>query len=167
VATPEVGEDIESTCAKCGGLVWHVVVAKVGDRIAKVQCKRCHVSHRPRSTDPSQQAAPKVQRVRNSGATPRAKKEPDAASLPEVAFDPAVPPRAYRASESFEVGQRITHPTFGVGVVARATADGKIEVRFPSEVRVLAQAKQASTLERPPAIDSSAFRGVSDAPARK
>lgn len=42
---PEVGADIESICRKCGD-VWHVVVAKVGDQIAKVQCKQCNGLHR-------------------------------------------------------------------------------------------------------------------------
>jgi len=27
-------------CGRCGQ-VWHVVMAKMGDRIAKVVCKRC------------------------------------------------------------------------------------------------------------------------------
>ena len=35
-----VGKDIESICGKCGD-VWHVVVAKMGEQIAKVQCKQC------------------------------------------------------------------------------------------------------------------------------
>ena len=43
--TPPVGADVESLCAKCGD-VWHVVVAKVGDRIARVQCKQCGAPHR-------------------------------------------------------------------------------------------------------------------------
>ena len=42
-----VGQDIESICNKCGD-VWHVVVAKVGDKIAKVQCKECNGYHRYR-----------------------------------------------------------------------------------------------------------------------
>src|SRR5678815_1711262 len=35
-----VGADVEALCSKCGD-VWHVVVAKVGERIVKVQCKQC------------------------------------------------------------------------------------------------------------------------------
>ncbi len=170
MATPAVGEDIESTCAKCGGLVWHVVVAKVGEKIAKVQCKRCHTSHRPRSTDPHMAGSAKVQKVRASAAggttTPRAKREPAAPVLPDVEFDASVPPRPYRASERFEVGQRVTHPTFGVGVVAKSTPDGKIEVRFDAEMRTLAQARPASTLERRSVADAATFTGVSDAPQR-
>src|SRR5437660_1773789 len=44
MATPAVGEDIEALCGRCGQ-VWHVVMAKMGDRIAKVVCKRCGGHH--------------------------------------------------------------------------------------------------------------------------
>ena len=70
------------------------------------------------------------------------------------------------ADRRFEVGQRLTHPTFGVGVVAKSTNDGKIEVRFDTEMRTLAQARAASTLERRSVADAATFTGVSDAPQR-
>ena len=41
----EVGSDIESMCNSCGD-VWHVIVAKVGEKITKVQCKQCGKQHR-------------------------------------------------------------------------------------------------------------------------
>ena len=43
-----VGADIESICSKCGD-VWHVVVAKVGETVVKVQCKECGGYHRYRT----------------------------------------------------------------------------------------------------------------------
>ena len=51
MATQAVGEDIEALCGKCGQ-VWHVVMAKVGTRIAKVVCKRCHGQHLYRTETP-------------------------------------------------------------------------------------------------------------------
>jgi len=42
-----VGQDIEALCGRCGQ-VWHVVMAMMGDRIAKVVCKRCGGHHRYR-----------------------------------------------------------------------------------------------------------------------
>ena len=47
MATPGVGQDIEALCGRCGQ-VWHVVMAKMGDKIAKVVCKRCGGHHRYR-----------------------------------------------------------------------------------------------------------------------
>src|SRR5262249_25121016 len=43
-----VGADVEALCSKCGD-VWHVVVAKVGQQIVKVQCKQCSGYHRYKS----------------------------------------------------------------------------------------------------------------------
>ena len=35
--TPGVGQDIEAMCCRCGHVL-HVVMAKLGDKIAKVVC---------------------------------------------------------------------------------------------------------------------------------
>src|SRR5512136_2543457 len=48
MATPAVGEDIEDICTRCGD-TWHVVMAKLGDRVAKVVCKLCGSQHNYRS----------------------------------------------------------------------------------------------------------------------
>ena len=87
MATPGVGQDIDALCGKCGQ-VWHVVMAKMGDRIAKVVCKRCGGQHRYRNEDGveppgearrgSSSALRRPARSRGADAEPR--------SLP--AFDP-------------------------------------------------------------------------------
>ena len=148
MATPGVGQDIEALCGKCGQ-VWHVVMAKMGDRIAKVVCKRCGGHHRYRTENESEQPVPHESRrsttrgsVRIATPTPRA--------IP--AFDPAKPPRRYAVSEGYAPGERVNHPTFGVGVVATLPGPGKVEVIFPAGARVLACAKAISTLARPVAV---------------
>jgi hypothetical protein len=150
MATPGVGQDIEALCGRCGQ-VWHVVMAKMGDRIAKVVCKRCGGHHRYRTeadTEPERAA-----RAPSSGARrpirPRAA-EPAARPLP--AFDASKPPRPYAARDSYAAGERVAHPTFGVGIVTGTPGAGKVEVAFPSGTRVLACAKTASTLARPVAV---------------
>src|ERR1043165_8784800 len=55
--TPGVGQDIEAMCGRCGQ-VWHVVMAKMGDRIAKVVCKRCGGHHGYRTEKPDGAEAP-------------------------------------------------------------------------------------------------------------
>jgi hypothetical protein len=144
MATPAVGADIESICSKCGD-VWHVVVAKVGDDIAKVECKECHGVHRYRP--PKGKAVARAS-VRKRGDQPassssRRKKEP---LVHTVEADPTKPLRSYRASESFEPGERIQHPRFGVGVAQRSPGVGKIEILFADGARVLVQAKPIATL---------------------
>jgi hypothetical protein len=156
--TAAVGADVESLCSKCGD-VWHVVVAKVGDRIAKVQCKECHGFHRykpppgkePRSLRPPTAAARAATASAPGAATKKAPTRARKAATPEV---PAVQPdlsrpvRRYSPAEEYLPGDRITHATFGAGVVELSAA-GKIQVMFPGGRRVLAVAKAAGTLGKP------------------
>jgi len=138
-----VGADIESLCSKCGD-VWHVVVAKVGDRIAKVQCKQCQGTHRhrPLGGKPAPAKPRPAVRARRAGAAKAAVAEPT------VVADPSRPVRRYSPSESYEAGDRIQHFKFGQGVVEGSAGPGKVQVHFPGGRRILAQAKTASTLVR-------------------
>ena len=131
--TAAVGADIESICTKCGD-VWHVVVAKVGDRIAKVQCKQCNGLHRYKPPG-GPVAAPR------GAAAPRARRPPPPPPAPLVAADPGRPVRRYAPLEAYAPGDRINHPTFGLGVVESMVGPGKMQVFFPGGRRVLAQAR--------------------------
>ena len=94
-----VGADIASLCSKCGD-VWHVVVAKVGESIVKVQCKECGGYHRYRSPD-GKSAAKRATSTTAKPRAPRAVVEKHAA--PAVAADLSRPARAYKITETFEV----------------------------------------------------------------
>jgi len=155
--TAAVGADIESICSKCGD-VWHVVVAKVGEKIAKVQCKQCNALHRYKPPEGGTVAHKKGA----AGAPPalpstkapaparaRAKKAPAEPPPPSVAADLGRPVRRYGASEAYTAGDRIQHPSFGLGVVQSSPGPGKIDVAFPEGRRMLAQAKAESGLVRP------------------
>ena len=63
-----VGADIASLCSKCGD-VWHVVVAKVGESIVKLQCKECGGYHRYRSPDGKSAAKRATSTTARSSAT--------------------------------------------------------------------------------------------------
>jgi len=142
-------------CGRCGQ-VWHVVMAKMGDRIAKVVCKRCGGHHRYRdenadavsSDAPARPRRPAFGSGRRSNRASRADAGP--ADLPP--FDPAKPPRTYAARDSYVAGERVAHPTFGVGVVSGSPGAGKVDVVFSGGARVLACAKVTSTLARPVAM---------------
>jgi hypothetical protein len=154
-----VGADVEALCSKCGD-VWHVVVAKVGEQIVKVQCKQCGGYHRYKSPH----GAPKEKRQPSMFAE-RAPREPKAPverfEKPAVAADLTKPVRTYRASEKFAVGERVDHPSFGQGVVETAEP-GKITVFFGSGRRVLVQSKEGGAgggLTRPKPFDHSNTAG--------
>jgi hypothetical protein len=150
-----VGADVESLCSKCGD-VWHVVVAKVGDKIVKVQCKQCGGQHRHKS--PHGEPVAKRQPSLSNPKPPREPRAPvERFEKPAVAADLTRAVRRYGASEKYEVGERVDHPTFGQGVIEIAEP-GKINVFFATGRRVLAQSKDgsaASGLTRPKPFDYS------------
>jgi hypothetical protein len=137
-----VGADIEALCSKCGD-VWHVVVAKVGDKVAKVQCKQCGGYHKYKSphaaADGGGGAAPRAPRA------PRATKDQPVARIdkPAVQADLSKPPRAYRPVDKYEVGERVDHPSFGQGVVESVDA-GKATIFFATGRKVLVHDKNAA-----------------------
>lgn len=149
-----VGADVEALCSKCGD-VWHVVVAKVGEKIARVHCKECNKEHGYKSPH----GAPKEKR-QPSMTTPkpeRARAPVERFEKPAVAADLTKPVRRYGASEAFEVSERLEHPSFGQGVV-EVSEPGKVTVFFATGRRVLAQAKTPSPsggLTRPKPFDYS------------
>jgi hypothetical protein len=165
-----VGADVEALCSKCGD-VWHVVVAKVGQQIVKVQCKQCHGYHRyksphgappdkklPASSRPAREAAddasPGAKAAGRAAARPPTRPPIERFEKPAVTADLSKPVRPYRASNTYEVAERIDHPSFGQGVIEVAES-GKVTVFFASGRRVLAQAKTAETgrLARPKPFD--------------
>ncbi len=131
----KVGADIESICGKCGD-VWHVVVALVGEKIAKVQCKQCGGQHRyrpPGGTKPAKTPRAKKAAKSKSGSAKATKK----ADLPTVEADLSRPVRPYLMSESFTRGDRLEHRVFGEGLVEEIVGVGKIQVFFTVGRKVL------------------------------
>lgn len=153
---PKVAADIESLCSKCGD-VWHVVVAMEKTKVVKVQCKQCGGQHRYKPLKAEERgtigptnrrtevdaegnivpvakvAKPKTSRAKS--ATGGASKM--LANAPMVQADTSKPARTYKPREPFAVGERIEHPTFGLGVVELVPAAGKIQVFFPSGRKLL------------------------------
>lgn len=154
MGTPGTGEDIEDTCTRCGD-TWHVVMAKVGERIAKVVCKLCGSQHNYRKGAEAAAAA-KAEAATTRGTT--LKRKVSRSSIPSIPtpppFDPSRPPRPYSPKETFGPGERIIHPNFGEGIVT-GSVPGKIEVVFPSGQRVLAGPKVSSSLSRPDHVSNA------------
>jgi hypothetical protein len=154
-----VGADIEALCSKCGD-VWHVVVAKTGEKIVKVQCKQCSGYHRYKSPH----GAPAEAKLPSNKRPPKEKVSRDPVERfekPAVAADLSKPARTYRASERFDVGERVDHPSFGQGII-ELSEPGKITVFFATGRRVLVQSKEgaaASGLSRPKPFDHTNAAG--------
>lgn len=137
-----------------------MVVAKVGEQIAKVQCKECGAYHRYRSS--SEKAAPKARASASTTARPRVTRAPvERFEKPAVAADLSRAIRRYSAIERYAVGDRIDHPTFGQGVVEASPEPGKVTVFFAVGRKVLVQAKDGAGggLTRPKPFDHSNAAG--------
>jgi hypothetical protein len=151
MATAGVGQDIEDICTRCGD-TWHVVVAKVGERVIKVVCKLCGGQHNYRGENNPAAAGSTTGGSWGASRRKRTTKRAPATPPPAPTFDPSKPPRAYSPQASFAAGERIVHPSFGTGVVAGTPGPGKVDVVFPAGARTLACAKAVSTLERHVAV---------------
>ncbi len=152
MSEPAVGADIESLCSKCGD-VWHVVIAMVKGKVAKVQCNECNAEHRYKDPKGQKKPAPRKKKATTKKATTTRKRTTKKAAEPElpvIEADLDKPMRDYRASEEFEPGQRVNHVKFGEGIVQRSKGPGKMEVMFNGEPKLLACAKPEMTLVRAP-----------------
>ncbi len=154
---PDVGADIESICAKCGD-VWHVVVAVVGTKVAKVQCKQCGAYHRHKSGAAAKASA--VKRPRKSTLRPG---ETSARAPAKPVIDPDKPIKPYKMSDAFQTGDQIQHLRFGVGVVESAAEPGKIAVLFDDGRKFLAVAKADTGLATANDMVRAARRAAGDA----
>jgi hypothetical protein len=138
-----VGADVEALCNTCGD-VWHVVVAKLGEKITKVECKQCGKQHRfkPTGDAPAANLKPTRTVVARPAATSRAsaatsdRAKPAARKEGGLILDPRKPMRSYAIAESFAIGDQITHPKFGDGVVC-GVEDTKIRVNFAEGTKTL------------------------------
>ena len=132
----EVGSHIEASCGKCREMTSHVVLAKIGGKPTRVECRVCHATHQYKSGMPgtaARSATPGTARKRASGA---------AAANPEEVWAKAMRAATgsqvtYSTGQHFVTGQRVKHATFGEGVVTRIASPTVCEVTFQTGVRKL------------------------------
>ena len=135
-----VGSDIGSICRRCGD-VWHVVIARVDGRIAKVECRQCGARHRYRPAE-GEGARTAPSRMSAAGATsPRTRRH---AAKRIVEADRSRPRRPFRPSETYRVGDRVVHQSFGEGVVQVVKGATKIEILFEVGSKTLVHGRDGS-----------------------
>lgn len=133
------GQEVDAWCTRCKMDLTHRIVAVVGDRPAKVECRTCYSTHVYRAPKNSPSAIAARSASPSAGASTRA----PAARKPIPADHTAVVPPSgarihpYRMTERFMKDQWIQHKNFGVGVVTAEIGADKIEVRFDGGVKTL------------------------------
>jgi hypothetical protein len=164
----KVGGELEAWCTSCRQMKWHVIVALVGNKPAKVECVGCGKQHQYRAAPPGSSTAGTSAGERK----PRAAKTV-APAPPPVDFDALVGGRAgearvYSPDTRYAVGDVVRHPSFEVGVVTAVPAAQKIEVTFRAGKKILLHDRGAGAGAKlgpaPRRDDEAPQKGTSDSP---
>ena len=131
-----VGSDIEAICMKCGD-VWHVVIALADRQIAKVECRECGARHRYRGGKGEIGAVRGKADARAYSSRTRSGKMQHA-----VGANESRPRRDFRMSDTYEVGDRLLHASFGEGVVQEVAGPAKIVVLFDVGAKTLVHGRR-------------------------
>lgn len=126
VASPAVGSLVQARCGKCKKVTSHVLVRRLAAKPTWVECSVCATAHAFRS--PSDFARDRARRMGSGPATVVASAEEQWKSTMARARGPAL---VYSTRDRYPVGQRLSHPSFGEGVVTRWASTTVCAVIFP------------------------------------
>jgi hypothetical protein len=110
-----VGGEIQALCGKCKARTPHLVVAKIGVKPTRVECRTCKDTHAYKTVARTIAVT--------SNMTPE---EAWKASMRRAQGEAT----AYSPTARYAVGARVSHKTFGEGVVARLASSTVCEVVF-------------------------------------
>lgn len=115
-----VGAQVDSTCGKCKKTTPHVVANKIGNVPTRVQCSVCSSVH----------AYKAPRRSSRREAEPALDKRDIDVVWKDAMRRARGPAQSYSARGYYEVGSRLSHLSFGEGVVARLSSTTVCEVIF-------------------------------------
>src|SRR5882672_9976386 len=123
----EVGSDIEAYCPKCKSDTAHTVITKYEEEVRRVQCSVCgdvHSFRKPRGeeADDNSPDQPAAAKKRLAAKKPSWQEAKDRAGNKGLATA-----RPYSIRDTYDEGDVVTHPKFGVGFVTEIT-ENKVEV---------------------------------------
>jgi hypothetical protein len=132
------GKEILSYCGKCKLKLAHVIMS-MKDSVTphKVQCKTCNSTHQH-----------KLQAAASSGAKSQTRsKVPVQTRSAHDLWNEAMRvhghknKKSYSIKAKFQVGDVISHPSFGEGFVQANLSNDRIEVLFQSDIKNLVHGK--------------------------
>ena len=136
---------VDSQCTRCKALLNHTIVAMVAGQVVRVKCNTCGSEHNHRPAKEPKAAAVKVAKAAKEVKTPRARATKAPAVSDETIWEEMIQPLdpdlavPYNMEGKFKLNTLITHPTFGIGVVASCQS-GKVEVVFKTGRKLLRSA---------------------------
>jgi hypothetical protein len=135
-----VGKETVTHCGKCKLNLAHMIVT-MKDTITpyKVECKTCRSTHIFRSSAPkSTSSSTSKSSVKTKSVKVTSVHQEWEQMMKSHEKNPVIP---YKMSTTFQLGDVMSHPTFGDGVVQGKFSNEKIEVIFASDIKTLIHAK--------------------------
>lgn len=134
MALPEygVGKEVLSNCTKCKLNLAHIIVVMKSDKTpGKVQCKTCQSVHAYKD--------PFTKRISTKTGKRTKTVDRPVAEVWAEALEKSPPGDAlkYSIKTKFALGDVISHPTFGDGVIEKTKDGNKIDVIFESDIKTL------------------------------
>jgi Fe-S oxidoreductase len=131
----QVAKDVVAYCTSCKMDLIHSIVAVDGDKILRVFCRTCKKEHNYRLPKELKDAATRKKTTKNVSA----KKSRSIAAEWESAIESCkhLPGKLYSFDGCFGVGEKLTHATFGVGLVKKLLFPNKMEVLFKDGTKLL------------------------------
>ena len=113
----------------------HVIVAMKGEKIAKVQCLTCKKEHAYRI--PKGEKTPKAPKQKKNTSSDEGNHSIEVEWEKLMNAHRDVPVKPYSMKAHFSLGDKIHHPTFGDGIIAKLIYPNKLEVIFRTDVKIL------------------------------
>ena len=134
--TPRVGGETDAYCTRCKMILAHTIVAMEGSRIARVQCNTCKGDHVYRAGPAEGRSASRASSSASTRPTTIVTTYDDKISGRELSAA-----KPYNVTDSYKMDDLVRHPSFGLGIVLAVRGLQKVEVMFPTDVKVLLQNK--------------------------
>ena len=147
------GSEIDAWCTRCKLLLSHRIVAMIGKKPVRVECRTCGSVHNYKAAAPGNASVAPVVRNRDGTFTPvRMLNAPTARTVSKttrvgartsewearIAGQPVTAFTRYTMSKTYNAGELVHHPKFGDGFVAVVLEGGKISIVFKDGARTLA-----------------------------
>jgi hypothetical protein len=145
--TLAVGKELVCYCTRCKMDLGHTITSMMGGMPARVICRTCRSEHNYKPKKGIKEPGAVAPSRGVPGTTTRAPREARAEKTVPVEVEwlkqinaSAGPVKGYAADQAFQAGDRISHPTFGEGIIQKLIFPNKIEVLFRADLKTLIHA---------------------------
>lgn len=137
------GDEVDSKCTKCKLVLAHVIVAMMGDKIARVKCNTCGGEHAYRAPPSASEATAKRRRAERKAAVAESTIGEITAEDYEKLIKGHDLTKAAKYSLKAPLGRHdvVDHPKFGIGLVVELREGNKAHIAFPEGGKVLVHSR--------------------------